>query len=123
MGEELAAAPADPAWFRRRMAGWSGARFGISDASFSVVRSQLGRALRLVGQPEKRRQKRAAAPLGTAWQNLATALRRYWTEHRAASGLDYGQNLLDIRLGRFIPWVAADRMAPPATRETPYPAL
>jgi len=94
------------------MAGWSGARFGVSDASFSVVRSQLGRALRLLGEPEKRRRKRAAAPLGTAWQDLATALRHYWTEHRAASGLDYGQNWLEIRLGRFIRWCDANRVAP-----------
>src|SRR5258708_2426846 len=53
IGETPAMVPADPAWLRRRTAGWTGARFGVSAASFSVVLSQLRRALRYAGPPPK----------------------------------------------------------------------
>src|SRR5258707_6949350 len=37
LGETPATVPADPTWLHPRMVGWSGARFGVSAPSFSVV--------------------------------------------------------------------------------------
>src|SRR6266851_1641679 len=111
IGETLATAPADPAWLRRRMAGWTGARFGVSEASFSVVLSQLRRALRHAGPPRKAD---TATALGPQWQRLADAVRDYWTRYRKAQGAAPGQNWLSIRLARFFRWCDAAGIAPDA---------
>ena len=109
IGETPATAPADPAWLRRRMAGWTGARFGVSGASFSVVLSQLRRALRHAGPPRKAD---TATALGPQWQRLADAVRDYWTRYRKAQGAAPGQNWLSIRLARFFRWCDAAGIAP-----------
>ncbi len=47
MARDLGTTPADPIWLGRQMKELTGARFGVSDATFSTVRSQVGRALRV----------------------------------------------------------------------------
>jgi hypothetical protein len=109
MGETPATVPADPIWLHRRMSGWTGPRFGVSAASFSVVLSQFRRALRYAGP---RRMVETAKALGPHWQRLADAAREYWVKYREARGAAPGQNWLLVRLGRFMRWCEAAGIAP-----------
>jgi hypothetical protein len=103
--------PADPAWLREQMADWNGARFGISDTSFSVVLSQLRRALALTA-PSTPRLPRSKLPLLPEWHRLDAAMRRYWIEYRNARDLPVGNNWLAIRLACFIGWCSEHAISP-----------
>jgi len=110
LGETPENVPADAAWLHLRMTDWTGARFGVSAATYTVVLSQLRRALRFCAPP----QKVAAMALGPQWQPLADTLSEYWIEYRKAQGCAPGQNWLAIRLGRFMQWCETAGIAPDA---------
>jgi hypothetical protein len=108
--------PADPAWLREQMADWNGGRFGIGDASFSVVLSQLRRALGLTA-PSTSRLPRSKLPLLPEWHCLDAAMRRYWLDYRNARDLPVGNNWLAIRLARFIRWCSERAISPTHVRD------
>ena len=114
LNRELAETPADPAWLREQMADWNGARFGISDGSFTVVLSQLRRALRLTVPPRVHRSK---TPLLPDWACLDIAMRVYWVDYRKARDLPVGNNWLAIGLARFIRWCSEHAISPDTVRD------
>ena len=116
LNHDLSQTPADPAWLREHMADWNGARFGISDASFSVVLSQLRRALGLTA-PSTPRLPRSKLPLLPEWHRLDAAMRRYWIDYRNARDLPVGNNWLAIRLARFIRWCSEHAIFPTDVRD------
>jgi hypothetical protein len=115
LSRDLAQAPADPAWLREHMADWNGARFGINDASFSVVLSQLRRALSVCA-PTRPRSSKSRALLAPDWQRLDSAMRQYWVDYRKAQDLPIGHNWLAIGLARFIRWCSEQAISPDAVR-------
>ena len=116
LNRDPAQTPADPAWLREQMADWNGARFGIGDASFSVVLSQLRRALQLTAAAAPR-VRGSKAPLLPDWHRLDAAMRQYWVDYRKALDLPVSNNWLAIRLARFIRWCSEYAISPNIVRD------
>jgi hypothetical protein len=109
LGQDVETTRADPAQLREQMSMWTAARFGVSDATFRTVRSQLNRALRAAGVKEPRE---AVAALSHEWQALDQALSATWAARRRLTGKPIGQNWLQIRLRRFMRWCSARQVRP-----------